>query len=138
MTSGNITIQPNVTNESPTDGCIFVSGGNIIVEEGNYASEGSSTPLYDIVEGYFLADGAIVVEAGDMGLEVKDGLQVNGGLIGFGGTKSIAVGRTMKLIDKAKYPSLAVHADSRYGKLALDFFGPERSVYKQEVGFKPF
>ena len=138
MTSGDITIQPNLTNDGSTDGCIFVSGGNITIEEGSYASSGSTEPLYDIIEGYFLADGSITIEAGDAGLDVKDGLQINGGLIGFGGTQSIVMERNMKLIDKAKYPTLAIHADARYGKIALQFFGPERSVYKQEVGYKPF
>ncbi len=138
MTSGNITIRPNITNDSSTDGCLFLSGGNITIEEGNYASQGSTEPLYDVTEGYFLTDGSIIVQSGDAGLGIKDGLQVNGGLIAFGGTQSIAVGRDMQLINKAKYPTLAIHTDARYGKIALEFFGPERSVYKQEVGFKPF
>jgi len=139
LTSGNITIEPNITNDGSTDGCIFVSGGNITIEEGDYASSGNLEPLYDIVEGFFLADGTILIEAGDAGQEVKDGLQINGGLVGFGGdTQSIIVERTMRLVYKVKYPTLAIHTDARYGKIALQFFGPERSVYKQEVGFKPF
>ena len=138
LTSGNITIRPDLMNEHNTDGCIFVAGGNIVIEEGTYASEGSTTPKYDIVEGYMLADGIIYIEAGDAGLSVKDGLQVNGGLIAFGGTQSVVVARTMKLKDMSVYPALAVHAASGYGKIALKFFGAERSVYKQEVGYKPF
>jgi hypothetical protein len=138
MTSGDITVQPNITNSSSSDGCIFVSGDDIVIEEGTYASDGNLEPLYDLVEGFFLADGTILVEAGDMGLDVKDGLQVNGGLVAFGGTQSVIVGRNMKLVDKAKYPALGIHSDVRYGKIALEFFGPERSVYKQEVGYKPF
>ncbi len=138
LTSGNITVRPNLMNEHNTDGCIFIAGGNIVIEEGTYASEGSTTPKYDIVEGYFLADGTILIEAGDVGLSVKDGLQINGGLIAFGGTQSVVIERDMKLKDKAMYPALAIHAASGYGKISLKFFGPERSVYKQEVGYKPF
>ena len=138
LTSGDIVVRPDLMNEHNTDGCIFVAGGNISIEEGTYASEGSTAPRYDIVEGYFLADGVIDIEAGDAGLSVKDGLQVNGGLIAFGGSQSIVLNRDMKLKDKAMYPSLAVHAAPGYGKIALEFFGPERSVYKQEVGYKPF
>ena len=100
---------------------------------------GQTEPKYDYVEGFLIADGIINIKSGDAGKSVKDGLQVNGGMVGFGGSaKSIVITRDMKLADKQLYPIVAVMADSRYGKTALTFFGAEFTVYKQEVGYKPY
>ena len=139
MTSEDITIEPDLKNSNSTNACLFLSGGDITIEEGTYASEGETEPKYDVLEGFLIADGTINIETGDAGKSVKDGLQINGGTVAFGGTvKSIVITRDMKLADKLKYPIVAVHADVRYGKVALKFFGPEISIYKQEVGYKPY
>lgn len=139
LVDGNVTVNPDMTTANKRSGCMFVTSGNITIAAGTHKSGGSNYPKYDIVEGYFLADGQILIPEVDQDEDVRDGLKVNGSLIAFGGsgTKSILMGRTLKLIDNNAYPALAIHFDNRYLNFATTVFGGQTETFKREVGFKP-
>lgn len=139
ITRGNIYIEPDLLNGNEYSGCIFVAKGNIEIGEGEYKSRGSLTPRYDVVEGFLISDGEIIVQLSDQYVSVKDGLQLNGGMYAMGGEDaSIHLLRNMRFEDRNIYPSIAVFNDSRYGKISEKIFGIEKNVNKQDVGFKPY
>lgn len=139
LVNGNITVNPNVIASNTASGCIFVSSNDITIADGQYHSSGSTYPKYDVVDGYFIADGNINIPEGDKDKDVRDGLIVRGGLVSFGteGNKSISFGRSLKLVDNNAFPTLAVHADNRYLNFAAKVFGGHHETFKREVGFKP-
>ncbi len=139
LVDGNITIEPNVTAENTTSGCMFVSSNDITIGAGEYHSAGSSTPKYDLIDGYLIADGNINIPETDLSEDIRDGLIIRGGLVAFGteGGRSINFGRSLKLIDNNAFPTLAIHSDNRYLNFATMVFGGHKETFKREVGFKP-
>jgi hypothetical protein len=122
------------------NGCVFVASGNITITEGEDKSVINGldyTVDYDIVRGFFIADGFINIPFVDEDKEVRDGLKVIGGLFASGGDPSIRLGRSLQLRDNLKYPTLIIFHDARYldiGRAHLgDTFG---SGYIRDLGFR--
>lgn len=143
MVDGNLTINPNLTREGQVlNGCIFIVSGNIIISEGDYASETSTdAPRYDLLEGFFFAENMIDILEGDIGptFPARDGLKIHGSILGMSsdGSEGIRIGRSLKLVDNLLYPAQVVHYDPRYLELVKYFFGGVNYTYIRETGWKP-
>jgi hypothetical protein len=139
LVSGNVNIEPDMTASNSRSGCMILAKGDITIGAGTHKSGGSTYPKYDLVEGFFVADGQILIPEVDQDEDVRDGLKVTGSLVAFGGGtgKSISMGRTLKLIDNNAFPAVAVHFDNRYLNFATTVFGGQTETFKREVGFKP-
>jgi len=141
MVDGNLTLSPDITFSGNNKGCLFIASGNITIDGGNFKSAGSAFPVYDVIEGFVLADGEVLIEEADRGRIVRDGLKIHGSLMGVASsnvvTRGIVLQRSLKLMDNTAYPVLAIHYDPRYLKIAVEFFGGDISGFKKEVGFKP-
>jgi hypothetical protein len=151
MASGDIYVQPDILNggDDNIDGCIFVSGGDIYIGAGAWKTgnaTGVTETKYDYLEAYMIADNMIDIELVDLmdGANIiytRDGLEIYGGLVGFGrdvsGGSAIEVNRSFGLWN-AYLPTVANTWDPRYAKLSEIFFGPGAAMYKREVGFKPY
>lgn len=138
LASGNLRIEPDITASDQKYGCMFIIKGNATISDGTYKSSGSSFPKYDVVEAYILADGIINMPLADEAQTVRDGLKINGSILGFGDVDgaSIQMGRSLRLLHNNSYPAVAVHFDNRYLPFAAIFFGGEREGFEREVGFK--
>jgi hypothetical protein len=83
---GNLTIEPDLTTGTEQSGCIFVVNGDLIVTNGQQKTNepifGSGESDYDIIEGFFILNGAFITENDDgPGVFAKwDGLMVVGGV----------------------------------------------------------
>jgi hypothetical protein len=128
---GNLTVNPNdyenlATSPEGISGCIFIVKGNITITEGDYKSvvNGSDYSVgYDILRGYFIADGDINIAFVDNDKDVRDGLKVIGGLFASGGNPSIRLGRSLQLRDNLLYPTLMIFHDARYFDIARHTLG---------------
>ena len=118
------------------NGCIFVVSGDITLAEQDGVSaeaqtQGDGAPYYNIVEGFFIADGEINVDFVQEDESRRDGLKVVGSLIaGSGGVDkeehiygSIRLRRTLQLEDNMQYPTLIIFHDPRYMDIAKEAFG---------------
>ena len=130
MANGDITITPNITNSSESDACIFVSSGDIIINEGD---DGSG---YDSINAYLIANGKIIINSDSN----NDGLIIEGGLAAFGptDTRGIENSRQIEVLERNAYPVLAVNNNAKYGLLSKILFGSQIDIFKVEVGFKPY
>jgi len=146
---GNLTLSPRLNNNinpnnyaaSPSDGCIFVVGGDLTILQGD-AMSGASI-AYDIIHGYFIVNGQVRINSealadGEGGTKsasaIYDGVYINGGIQSLGG---IYIGRYLRLIDRQTYPVLVIDHHPKYGVLGGVFFGNNFSLQKVEPGFKP-
>ncbi|KKR06214.1 MAG: hypothetical protein UT34_C0001G0254 [candidate division WS6 bacterium GW2011_GWF2_39_15] len=139
LVEGTTTIHPDLTASSMSNGCLVISQNNVNITEGSYKSGSSTYPKYDIVEGFLLSDGQVILEDGDDSQNIKDGLKINGSILAFDDQQSpsIVLFRTLRRLDNTGYPVTAIHYDARYLSLATLFFGGDTDGFKQEVGFKP-
>ena len=144
MSEKDIIINPDV--EAPIgsygiEGCIFLAKNKIIVKEGQYKS--TNKVGYDYIDGFLMAMDQVVIEEADTGenIEIRDGLEVRGGIIGMGrdsfNDPSVLQKRKLRLFSYFN-PTLVIVWDVRYAKLSEIFFGAEAAMYKQEVGFKAY
>jgi hypothetical protein len=121
-------------------GCIFIVKGDITITEGIHKSgiNGSEyTVGYDILRGYFIADGEINIQFVDEDKDVRDGLKVVGGLFASGGSPSIRLGRSLQLRDNLRFPTLIVFHDARYFNIGRQILGDTfGSGYIQDIGLK--
>lgn len=139
---GNLTINPplrnsqtNIMDASRRNGCIFVVGGDMVIDEG--ANQSSPTIFaYDVIHGYFFVDGKVTIlhEESKDSDDIYDGVYINGGVHTLGG---ILINRYLRLIDRLNYPVVAIDHHSKYGVLGGMFFGSNFNLQKVEVGFKP-
>ncbi len=141
LVSGNIYVNPDVTNVDNKSACVFIAGENIYIKEGTRKS-GSSIG-FDILNGYFLADSTIRIEKENKSSDERtDGLFIEGGLVSFGTdpneNASIMLKRELHLADRLPYPVLNIVHQAKYGKLMEEVFGGERLVFKSEIGFKEY
>jgi len=155
MASGDIHIEPDIINggDGNINGCIFVAGGSITVGAGDWVTQNATTleeTKYDYLDAYLVADDIIDIqlvdlkEPGDAGsvIYTRDGLEIYGGLVAFGqdiptGTSAVQANRSFGLWN-AYIPTTTITWDPRYAKLAEAFFGSTATMYKREVGFKPY
>lgn len=140
LVDGNINVSPNITASNSSSGCMFVSSQNITIGAGAYQSAGSSYPKYDVIDGYFIAEGNIVIPEVDRDEDIRDGLVVRGGLVALGTNeaRSVQLGRSLKLVDNNNFPTLAIHSDNRYLNFSVQVFGGYSETIKRDVGFKPW
>jgi hypothetical protein len=121
-------------------GCIFVAKGDITITDGEYKSgiNGSEyTVGYDILRGYFIADGEINIQFVDEDKDVRDGLKVVGGLFASGGSPSIRLGRSLQLRDNLRFPTLIVFHDARYFNIGRQILGDTfGGGYVRDIGMK--
>jgi hypothetical protein len=152
MVSGDILLEPNILKGSgPKDGCMFVSGSDITVATGMDqiidAGCNSGTlenaelcyPPYDLLEGFLLADGHIILEE-DVPSLLYEGLLIHGSVLALGGNDadpSIHWSRSLKLINNPRFPSLVVHYDPVYLDIGKDVFRFDYPAYVVDVGYKP-
>lgn len=119
-------------------GCIFVVKGDINISGGSFKSQPNFI-RYDILRGFFVADGVIDIEFADEE-GIRDGLKVVGGLFATGGESgepSIKLGRSLQLRDNLQYPSLILFYDARYMDTAKKVFGDTLGgVYVRDIGLK--
>lgn len=112
--SGNLEVEPDFTN-TPENGCVFIVQGDIIIEGGqqktNAANTDTSLAGYDILEGFFLADGTIVTSADYPDPLAKgDGLYIKGSLIG----NRLGLGRDINRVGNTFQPAMYVEYDAQY------------------------
>ncbi len=144
---GDLTIETPLKNTrdnqlSNKNGCIFVVKGDVTVQKGGNMS---STNLgYDIVNGYILADGQIIIEdESDKRLlpntdPIIDGVYINGGLSSsYKGGTGIMINRYLRVEEKFTYPVLVIDYHPKYGVIAEKFFGRKSTVKAVEIGVKP-
>lgn len=141
MTEGDINIEPNVTSGTGLNGCIFVAGGNINIGAGTYKSIPTKI-RYDFIEGYLIAENQIIFTLADQAQNMRDGIEIFGGMIGFGsevpsGESGISIKRSMRLYSQIN-PVVVLTYDNKYSNISTIFFGTEYQLYKQEVGFKSY
>ena len=105
----------------------------------------SSTSLgYDIIHGYLLTDGQIIVEdETDKRLlpntdPIIDGVYINGGLSSsYREGTGIIMNRYLRVEEKLTYPVLVIDYHPKYGVIAEKFFGRKSTVKAVEIGVKP-
>lgn len=133
-----LTISGEILNaDKNKDACIFVTGGNVILREGNKSSVlNTGVMQYDEVNSYVLADGSITIEKENASL-VFDGIYINGGMHSLS-TEGVLMNRILKLEDRLRYPILVVDHHSKYGVLARKVFGSSTLIQKTEIGIKPY
>jgi len=144
---GDLTIETPLKNTdenqlSNKNGCIFVVKGDVTVQKGENMS---STGLgYDIVHGYMLADGQIIIEdESDKRLlpntdPIIDGVYINGGLSSsYREGTGIIMNRYLRVEEKLTYPVLVIDYHPKYGVIAEKFFGRKSTVKAVEIGVKP-
>ena len=141
MSEGNITINPDITSSSTSTGCIFVAKGNIIIGAGTYKTGVNTNVHYDYIDAYLMAQGQIIFSLVDTDKSVRDGIEINGGMVAFGENitsgSAINVLRNLKLLNISN-PTVVLNYDYKYPNIATQFFGVEAPIYKQEIGFKSF
>jgi len=144
---GDLTIETPLKNTndnqlSNKNGCIFVVKGDVTVQKGKNMS---STSLgYDIIHGYLLTDGQIIVEdETDKRLlpntdPIIDGVYINGGLSSsYREGTGIIINRYLRVEEKLTYPVLVIDYHPKYGVIAEKFFGRKSTVKAVEIGVKP-
>jgi hypothetical protein len=144
---GKLTIETPLKNTndnqlSNKNGCIFVVKGDVTVQKGKNMS---STSLgYDIIHGYLLTDGQIIVEdETDKRLlpntdPIIDGVYINGGLSSsYREGTGIIINRYLRVEEKLTYPVLVIDYHPKYGVIAEKFFGRKSTVKAVEIGVKP-
>ena len=141
MSEGNITINPDITSSSTSTGCIFVAKGNIYIGAGTYKTGVNTNVRYDYLDAYLMAQGQIIFNLADTDKSIRDGIEINGGLVAFGNGvtsgSAINILRNLKLLNISN-PTVVTNYDYKYPNIATQFFGVEAPIYKQEIGFKSF
>jgi len=141
MSEGDITINPDITSSSTNTGCIFLAKGNIYIGAGTYKTGINTNVHYDYLDAYLMAQGQIIFNLVDTDKSVRDGIEINGGMVAFGNGvtsgSAINVLRNLKLLNISN-PTVVINYDYKYPNIATQFFGVEAPIYKQEIGFKSF
>jgi hypothetical protein len=142
--NGNVTIEPNLTNDTNEDACIILASGDIQIGDGERATTGD-VPGYDIVEAFLIAGGKIdIPKEDDFDPPNDDGLYVEGGLVSFTppsgleNRSSVYNQREIYFSNMGVYPVLVVDNNAKYGLLSKTVFGSQIDIFKIEVGFKPY
>jgi hypothetical protein len=140
---GDLDVQPNEYEglaQGNISGCIFVVSGNIRILEGEYKSAGHTEPRYDVIRGFFIADGEINIEFVDEDEDVRDGLKVVGSLMALnrdGSDSAVRLRRSLQLRDNLLYPTLIIFHDPRYGEIAREILGETLgSGHIRDIGLK--
>ncbi len=141
MSEGDITINPDITSSSTNTGCIFLAKENIYIGAGTYKTGVNTNVHYDYIDAYLMAQGQIIFNLTDTDKSIRDGIEINGGLVAFGNGvtsgSAINILRNLKLLNISN-PTVVTNYDYKYPNIATQFFGVEAPVYKQEIGFKSF
>ena len=132
IVDGDLTIRPNMTNSDPSNACIILASGNIVIEEGGPRDD-SGDFGYDNINAFLIAGGEIIINSDSN----NDGLIIEGGLAAFGPT-GIVNERQIEATNRNTYPVLAVNNNAKYGLLSKTLFGSQIDIFKVEVGFKPY
>ena len=143
MTEGNIILNPNIVGDnSGLHGCIFVAKQDINILEGDYKS--TSVVGYDYIEGFLYAENQVKIPFTDAARVLRDGVEIYGGVVAMGkdlthnGAESgVSQARNLRLFNDIN-PALVVVYDSKYTKISEIFFGKEATIFKREVGYKPY
>jgi hypothetical protein len=141
---GNVTIEPNLTNDTNQDACIILASGDIQIGYGDRVTTGD-TPGYDIVEAFLIAGGKIdIPKQAEFDPPNDDGLYIEGGLVSFTpppeseNRSSVYNQREIHFSNMGVYPVLVVDNNAKYGLLSKTVFGSQIDIFKIEVGFKPY
>ncbi len=140
---GDLEVQPDQYEnlaKQDVSGCIFVVSGNITILDGEHKSDGYDFPRYDLLHGFFIADGEINIEFVDEDKDVRDGLKVIGGLISSNSTSgesAIRLRRSLQLRDNVFYPTVIIFHNPAYNQIAKRVFGETLgSGHIRDIGFK--
>ena len=123
--TGNLTIDPDLTNLNNRNGCIFIVQGNVTVNNGQQKTNTgitSDTPSeYDIIEGFFIVNGTFTttVDSSPGDASKWDGLMIKGGLY----SKNLELKRNLNENGNGNLrpAHLFVH-DGRYKRIHYDYF----------------
>jgi hypothetical protein len=121
LIDGNLTIMNDFRNANVNSACLFIASGNILLDSNvNTKDEtvDSGVAPYDMVEGYFIANGNITTNPDidfDLNKGYMDGLIIRGGLIG----DSVELNRDLGLRNNMQPAELIIY-DSRYIYLLED------------------
>jgi hypothetical protein len=139
LVDGKLTVEPDLnTPTNPRRGCIWIVNDDVIFVDGTYKST-SSNIRYDIVNGFFIAEGQIYFPKVDVNHQKHDGLKINGGVLSLSNDDpSIVLQRSLGFIGNATYPAVAIHGDPRYFLLARAFISDQSVVKINDVGFKAY
>ena len=134
--SGNLKINSGIDNSDPNfDGCIFIVKGTVEINGGKNVSTPSFQ--YDEINAFLVSDRTITINheiPPKAQTSIVDGVYINGGVLSRGG---VIIKRSLRLIERLKYPVLAIDHHSKYGALAEVFFGYNLRLQSFETGFKP-
>ncbi len=141
VSNRDIYIEPNIESGDGFAGCIFLAKNNIYIEGGEHLSTGDKV-LYDLIEGFYIAENKIIISPADRAESLRDGLEIFGSIVAFGSeitddTNAISIERSMRLFNQTN-PALVISYDNRYLPMSTLYFGQQAIVQKQEIGFKSF
>lgn len=128
--SGNLTINNEILNGNyNSDACIFVVGGDVVINPGPNSSGGSVG--YDEINAYILSNGSLTINSDSSfdGLYINGGIQLNSG---------VNIDRYLNLGYRNTHPILVVNHHSKYGIFSTALIGSPVDMVKTEVGFKPY
>ena len=128
--SGNLIINNEILNSNPnSDSCIFVIGGDIVINPGPDSSGGSVG--YDEINAYILANGSLTINSDSNydGVYINGGIQLNNG---------VSLNRYLGLGYRNTHPVLVIDHHSKYGVFSTTLIGNPVDMVKTEVGFKPY
>lgn len=139
--TGDLKVENNIVksdgpNSLTMNDCMFLVQGKVDIYGDQYND--SNKVSYRRIDAYIIGfDQITLMNQNVTNTITNDGLIVNGGIIGFGGTTpSIRNSKTFKLVANQVYSSLLVHVDPAYSYLSRTFFGGVGIYGKKEVGFK--
>lgn len=140
LVAGDITINANILAGANDNGCILISSGQIEILDGTDVTPVTETsPRYDTLEAYLIANSQINIPEADLARTVRDGLKVRGGLIGLSAPSdenALLLERSLRLRNNSEYPTELAVYDPRYLYIAAQIFGGQSETYKTEVGLK--
>lgn len=138
ISEGNITIHPKTIATATTNsltGCIYIAKEDITFTNTGHAITGEEIN-YDYLEGFFIAEDQIIINAGTSDEDKKYGLEIEGSLIAIGrdniSSNAIVNNRTLKAYN-AISPSLLVSYHPKYSKIAQNLIGDEAYIFIQEI-----
>lgn len=123
--NGNLTIEPDFTNSSVENGCIFIVKGNVTIEKGTTKTSvalGSSIDAgYDEIQAFIIANGTFTAIADNNLPTLKwDGLRIVGGVF----ANQLVLQRNLNTTANDTQPAHLVVYDPRYRV----FFGSDLSA----------
>lgn len=127
--NATLKIVPNLTVNGNNNGCLFISTGDILVDNGNRASaalgvDSSILANYDLVEAALISDGSLISLKDLFGANEKgDGLAIKGSVV----TEDLNLQRNINLNANQFQPAHLFYFDPRY-----------REIFKNDLNYNKY